>query len=100
MPDLMTIVSHGFGTLFGLFSVAFLLYWLVYDLVQKKYLRAANYAINMNKEIDMIAHSCGLRHARELRREHVRIAETAGKSVALNIMHPYPEAREHVDVSL
>ena len=28
---------------------------------------------NMNKEIDMIAHSCGLRHARELRREHVRI---------------------------
>ncbi|GDX59458.1 hypothetical protein LBMAG31_03340 [Nitrosomonadaceae bacterium] len=63
MPDLMTIVSHGFGTLFGLFSVAFLLYWLVYELVQKKYLRAANYAINMNKEIDMIAHSCGLRHA-------------------------------------
>ena len=100
MPDLMTIVSHGFGTLFGLFLVAFLLYWLVYELVQKKYLRAANYAINMNKEIDMIAHSCGLRHARELRREHVRIVETAGKSVALNIMHPYPEAREHVDVSL
>jgi hypothetical protein len=63
MPDLMTIVSHGFGTLFGPFLVGFLLYWLVYDLVQKKYLRAANYAINMNKEIDMIARSCGLRHA-------------------------------------
>ncbi len=68
--------------------------------VEEKYLRVANYAVNMNKEIDMIAHSCGLRHARELRREHVRIVETAGKSVALNIMYPYPEARKHVDVSL
>jgi glutamate synthase domain-containing protein 2 len=68
--------------------------------VEEKYLRVANYAMNMNKEIDMIAHSCGLRHARELRREHVRIVETAGKSVALNIMYPYPEARKHVDVSL
>jgi glutamate synthase domain-containing protein 2 len=68
--------------------------------VEEKYLRVANYAMNMNKEIDMIAHSCGLRHARELRREHVRIVETAGKSVALNIMYPYPEVRKHVDVSL
>ena len=68
--------------------------------VEEKYLRVANYAVNMNKEIDMIAHSCGLRHARELRREHVRIVETAGKSVALNIMYPYPEVRKHVDVSL
>jgi glutamate synthase domain-containing protein 2 len=68
--------------------------------VEEKYLRVANYAINMNKEIDMIAHSCGLRHARELRREHVRIVETAGKSVALNIMYPYPKARNRADVSL
>jgi hypothetical protein len=35
----------------------------------------ANYCLNMNKEIDMIAHSCGLRHAREFRREHVRIVQ-------------------------
>lgn len=68
--------------------------------VEEKYLRVANYAINMNKEIDMIAHSCGLRHARELRREHVRIVETAGKSVALNIMYPYPKARNRADVSV
>ena len=27
--------------------------------VEEKYLRVANYAMNMNKEIDMIAHSCG-----------------------------------------
>ena len=61
--------------------------------VEEKYLRVANYALNVNREIDMIAHACGLRHARELRREHIRIVETAGKSVALNILHPYPEAR-------
>lgn len=61
--------------------------------VEEKYLRVANYATNVNREIDMIAHSCGLRHARELRREHVRIVETAGKSIALNILHPYPEEK-------
>jgi len=63
--------------------------------VQEKFLRVASYAKNMNKEVDMIAYSCGLRHARELRREHVRIVETAGKSAALNMMYPYPEVREH-----
>lgn len=61
--------------------------------VEEKYLRVANYAINVNHEIGMIAHSCGLRHARELRREHIRIVETAGKSIALNMLHPYPEIR-------
>jgi glutamate synthase domain-containing protein 2 len=60
--------------------------------VQEKYVRVANYALNMNKEIDMIAHSCGCRHARELRREHVRIVQSAGQSVALNVLYPYPEA--------
>ncbi|MEO7558818.1 MAG: FMN-binding glutamate synthase family protein [Nitrosospira sp.] len=59
--------------------------------VEEKYLRVANYARNMNREIDMIAYSCGLHHARQLKREHVRIVETAGKSVALNIQYPYPE---------
>jgi glutamate synthase domain-containing protein 2 len=62
--------------------------------VEEKYLRVANYAINMNKEIDMIAHSCGCRHARELRREHVRIVESAGRSVALNMLYPYPKIRQ------
>jgi glutamate synthase domain-containing protein 2 len=60
--------------------------------VAEKFIRVANYAVNMNKEIDMIAHSCGCRHARELRREHVRIVQTAGQSVALNVLYPYPQA--------
>ncbi|MGH8662992.1 MAG: FMN-binding glutamate synthase family protein [Burkholderiales bacterium] len=60
--------------------------------VEEKYLRVANYCRNMNKEIDMIAHSCGRGHARELRREHVRIVRSADHSVALNMLYPYPEA--------
>jgi len=58
--------------------------------VEEKYLRVANYARNMNMEIDMIAHSCGCRHARELKREHVRIVQTANQSIALNMLYPYP----------
>jgi hypothetical protein len=58
--------------------------------VEEKYLRVANYARNVNREIDMIAHSRGCRHARELRREHVRIVQTANQSVALSMLYPYP----------
>ena len=63
--------------------------------VEEKYKRVANYALSMNKEIDMIAHSCGCRHARELRREHVRIVQTAGRSIAMNMLHPYPQVGAH-----
>ena len=65
--------------------------------VEEKYVRVANYVRNMNKEIDMIAHSCGCRHARELRREHVRIVQTANESMALSMLHPYPVAGLPVD---
>ena len=64
--------------------------------VEEKYLRVANYAMNMNKEIDMIAHSCGVRHARELRREHVRIVQANHQSVALNMLYPYPEPKARI----
>jgi glutamate synthase domain-containing protein 2 len=64
--------------------------------VEEKYLRVANYANNMNREIDMIAHSCGVRHARELKREHVRIVQASGQSVALNMLYPYPEPKARI----
>jgi glutamate synthase domain-containing protein 2 len=67
--------------------------------VEEKYLRVANYANNMNREIDMIAHSCGVRHARELRREHVRIVQASGQSVALNMLYPYPEPKAKMKVA-
>lgn len=58
--------------------------------VEDKAVRVASYCRNMNREVEMIAHSCGLRHARELRREHVRIVQPSGQSVALDGVHPYP----------
>lgn len=59
--------------------------------VEEKYLRVAHYTRNMNREIDMIAHACGLRHAREFRREHVRRVQADGRSEAFNMLYPYPE---------
>ena len=64
--------------------------------VEEKYLRVANYANNMNREIDMIAHSCGVLHARELRREHVRLVQANCQSIALNMIYPYPEPKARV----
>ncbi|MGH8766047.1 MAG: FMN-binding glutamate synthase family protein, partial [Burkholderiales bacterium] len=64
--------------------------------VEEKYLRVANYANGMNREIDMIAHSCGVRHARELKREHVRLVQANQQSIALNMLYPYPEPKARV----
>jgi len=64
--------------------------------VEEKYLRVANYANGMNREIDMIAHSCGVRHARELKREHVRLVQANQQSIALNMLYPYPEPKSRV----
>jgi glutamate synthase domain-containing protein 2 len=60
--------------------------------VEEKYVRVAHYAMNMNKEIDMIAHSCGVRHARELQRRHVRLVQPSGGSIALDVLFPAPQA--------
>jgi len=61
--------------------------------VEEKFQRVANYCRNINAEVDMIAHACGLRHAREFRREHVRVVRSAYESVALSMLFPYPEQR-------
>ncbi|MDB5814368.1 MAG: glutamate synthase family protein [Rhodocyclales bacterium] len=58
--------------------------------VEDKTTRVANYCNSMNREIDMIAHSCGLHQAREFRREHVRITQPSGRSEALSSIYPYP----------
>lgn len=61
--------------------------------VEDKAERVAHYCHNMQKEMDMIAHSCGLLHARQFRREHVRIVQPTGQSIALNVLYPYPKMR-------
>jgi glutamate synthase domain-containing protein 2 len=61
--------------------------------VEDKATRVAHYALNMTKEIQMIAHACGLAHPRDLRREHVRIIQPDGMSTALSTLYPYPTSR-------
>ena len=61
--------------------------------VENKAERVAAYTRNLNKEVEMIAHACGLKHARDLRREHVRIVQPNGQSMALNMLYPYPPIR-------
>lgn len=58
--------------------------------VEDKAERVAAYCRNMGQEIDMIAHACGLHHAREFRRQHVRLVQPNGDSVALSSLYPYP----------
>jgi len=61
--------------------------------VEEKFQRVANYAMGMNHDIEMIAHSCGVAHPRLLRREHCRIVQANGATAALNMMYPYPKPK-------
>ncbi|MEJ2390272.1 MAG: FMN-binding glutamate synthase family protein [Gammaproteobacteria bacterium] len=56
--------------------------------VDDKAERVASYAYWVNQEINLLAHSCGLSNAREFRREHVRIVQKPGYSIALNELYP------------
>jgi glutamate synthase domain-containing protein 2 len=67
--------------------------------VEEKYARVASYALNMNREIDMIAHSCGVRHARELVRRHVRQVQPNGSSISLDMLYPDPHGRPPMELS-
>ena len=59
-------------------------------MVEDKATRVANYAHWINMEVDKLAHSCGLANAREFRRQHARIVQTAGRSAPLDELFPYP----------
>jgi glutamate synthase domain-containing protein 2 len=50
--------------------------------------RVAAYAERMQEEISMIAHSCGVREPRQLRRRHCRIVMDDGRSVPLSHLFP------------
>lgn len=50
--------------------------------------RVANYATNLMHEVGVIAHACGVREPRELRREHCRVVLPEGRSVSLAEIHP------------
>jgi glutamate synthase domain-containing protein 2 len=56
--------------------------------VEEKYERVAHYAKSMIKEVEMICHSVGVQEPRQLRRKHVRIVQTDGRTVPMDKMFP------------
>ncbi len=59
--------------------------------------RVMNYKNNLELEVGMIAHACGVGEARELRRFHARMVMENGKSIALDEL--YPEVKSPLKVS-
>jgi glutamate synthase domain-containing protein 2 len=55
---------------------------------EDKAVRVMHYQKNMVKEVGIIAHSCGVREPRQLRRHHARIVTENGLSIPLNKLHP------------
>ncbi|MFM9835430.1 MAG: FMN-binding glutamate synthase family protein [Methylophilaceae bacterium] len=61
---------------------------------EDKALRVMQYAKNMQKEIGVIAHSCGVSEPRQLNREHARIVQANGRSVSM--LDIYPESESNI----
>ena len=55
--------------------------------------RVARYARQMQKELEVIAHSCGVAQPRDLGRDHCRIVAQGGGSTPLSELYP-PAARD------
>jgi glutamate synthase domain-containing protein 2 len=54
--------------------------------------RVMHYQQNMEKEVGVIAHSCGVREPRRLRRNHCRIVLPNGRTQPLDEIFPYRQA--------
>jgi len=53
-----------------------------------KAVRIANFVTKMEKEVGIIAHSCGVRDPRRLRRYHCRIVQSDGRSIPMTELYP------------
>lgn len=62
--------------------------------------RVTNFAEKMVYGIGLIAHSCGVKHPRQLNRMHVRIIERDGRSEELIRIHPIPEVQDEYKINL
>jgi glutamate synthase domain-containing protein 2 len=56
--------------------------------VEDKAERVRHYSENMRKEIGIIAHSCGVREPRQLKRFHCRVVQDDGRSLPLDELFP------------
>jgi len=57
---------------------------------EDKAVRVSRYQQAIEKEVGVIAHSCGVSEPRQLRRSHCRLVQANGRSVPLDEL--YPEA--------
>ncbi len=57
----------------------------------EKATRVANYVQGMLYEVGIIAHSCGVRSPRDLKREHARVVQSNGLSLPLDRLWPIPQ---------
>lgn len=55
---------------------------------QSKSVRVMNYVKNLEHEVGMLCHSCGVQEPRELTRSHMRIVSEHGKSVSFAEIYP------------
>ena len=58
--------------------------------VTDKSARMQNYSLNMNHEVGVIAHACGVPESRHLRRYHARMVTETGTSQPLGVLYPEP----------
>lgn len=56
--------------------------------VELKAERVYHYVKNLLKEVEVVAHSCGVSEPRQLRRHHARIVVASGRSVRLDELFP------------
>ena len=57
--------------------------------------RVAYYHKYITYGVGLIAHSCGVREPRQLRRRHVKIVSDHGLSIAMDKLHPLPDEGSH-----
>ena len=60
-----------------------------------KAVRVANYARNMEYEVGVIAHSCGVAEPRQLKRYHARVVTESGRSLSLADIYPEVKTAAH-----
>jgi len=56
--------------------------------VEDKYVKVANYARSIVREVETIAHSVGVAEPRLMRRRHVRLVQANGTSIRFNEIRP------------
>ncbi|MDE0347998.1 MAG: glutamate synthase-related protein, partial [Boseongicola sp.] len=57
----------------------------------EKSVRVASYCRKMIREVQVISHSCGVVRPRLMTRKHVRLVQSDGRSVPMNVLYPRPE---------